>query len=268
MKKTTCLALALAIGSSTAAHATGSASIQFTNLNIAIFDLNPNDNIVAGYEVLANAATTVVTGGSDTGEVKNAPGLFTPLTSSATYANGTTALASVGPAGFEATVNGTGAWANLSTNENYLPNIRLAPGTGILISGNYQVDLATDCPAPDFECGAQVELHAQFLGLSGWNNSFDDVAPNGEFGSGTALHKFFPVQAGAQTYTGSGGASYWNFSGYSRDLSLRITAEALVRSGSPISASIAAVPEPATVALLTAGLVTASLVRRKKALSS
>lgn len=269
MNKTTCLALALAMGASTAAHATSTASISFSNLSITTIDLNPQDNFAASYEVLSGGSPTTVTAATDTSTEYSAPGLFTPLSAtSSNTATGATALAAIGTSGFEASASGPGATARVASSDEpiggYTPNIRLAPGTAILVTGNYQIALTTDCVEVSYLCRSSVELRAEFPGSGGNFFSFDNASPYGEFGSSTLFDKYFSNEAtGTQTFTGSAGVTYWNFSNHTQDLVLRFTAEASVRDNS-FATSITPVPEPMTVSLTVAGLMTAAALGRRQ----
>ncbi|MGH6645346.1 PEP-CTERM sorting domain-containing protein [Aquabacterium sp.] len=268
MNKTIQLALALAMGASTAAHATGTAAITFSNLSIATIDLNPQDNVIAGYEVLSGGSPTTVRAVTSESTEQSAPGIFTPLSAtSSDTTNGSTAQASIGASGFLASASGPGASALVASSDDpigsYTPNIRLAPGTAILVTGDYQIELTTDCTEVSYLCRSSVELRADFPG-SEWNISFDDVSPYGEFGSSTSFNKYFANETtGTQTFTGSAGVTYWNFSNHTQDLTLRFIAEAGVRDNS-LATSITSVPEPMTTSLMVAGLLTAAALGRRR----
>lgn len=174
-----------------------------------------------------------------------ADGYLTPLSINYSVAkNNATALVSA--TSLEVTATGTGQNYGLNTMADsgnitgggppYL-NVRVAPGTGILLSGTADVSVSGICNADPHTtiCGVNARLH-MLIGGSGTNMYISGSSPG---------------------YQGPVGSVYTNFSNSFQDVSVNIWGGVQVYSSSYV-------PEPSTYALLMAGsLMAAGIARRR-----
>ena len=253
MKYTTATAaLALLIFGASTAHAdTSTASLTLNNIHISAFDLDLNDGQVGTYQFLSDGVVSraTINQSGRAGQTQTAPGFFPNLSLNSTVDPNITGSVAIDDDGLAIAVSATGDFkqitatgssADWNLDDHTRPpalNVRLAPRTGLLASGDYQIDLSSSCSL-GIACTASVMLDVSIEG--------------GEFGQNTSFSRDFRTKS-PESFTGTAGASYLNLSDAYQDV-------ILVFKG---SASILSVPEPGTVGLVMAGLLTAAAARRR-----
>lgn len=239
-------ALATSVG---VAHAnSGQASIKVSNISLTAFDLVSTDQYQPSFEFIAGAAKTSVS----VRFIDQPPldqqfvnGYLAPLSTSYSDAkNNATAL--VSSTSLEITSTGTGQNYGLYTiaNSGYITgggpdylNVRVAPGTGILLSGTADVSTSAICNADPHTtiCGVSANLQVLI--------------------NGSGTNKYI---TGGSSYQGPVGSVYANFSNSFQDVYVHI-------GGSVQAYSTSYVPEPSAYALLMAGgLMAAGIAKRRK----
>lgn len=250
----TMAAALIACASSTAQAVDSSASLKLSNLTFTAIDLVPGDAQLPSYELLPNNAVsraTISRRANESATSQTAQGLFAPVSLTLNGDPNVTASALVTTTGFEVAVTGTGvfdkvlATASGSDSVSFASRqIRLAPGTGIAITGQYDISLNSVCPFAHPLCQATVGLNAQLLG-TGWD-SFDN---------GTFFSKSLSISGESRTLSGVAGTTYLNFTDQSVDLNFSFYG----------TVAIASVPEPAVMGLMAAGFCTVAATRRRRA---
>ncbi|RZI83529.1 MAG: PEP-CTERM sorting domain-containing protein [Rubrivivax sp.] len=258
MKNRMLLAIALASSVSAAYASPGQASIKLTNITLTAFDLVPSDEYLPSFEFISGAPKTsahIATYGPgiEFSEGQVADGFLAPLSVSYSGAS-VNASASFDATSLEMTTTASGDYYITSTlfgsgsldstleyygqtSAPYL-QIRVAPGTGILLSGTADISTSSDCTGRAFgDCYVIARL-AMSVGSVGDSQQF--------------------TYSGG--YQGPFGAVFTNFSSSFRDVNVRIDGE--VQMASVPSSNV---PEPSSHALLMAGcVVVAGVARRRK----
>lgn len=243
-----------------AAQATnGSASINVSNITIAAFDVFPGDAFSPAFELPADRSQTVLSYGASG---------FTPtevyqsgaLASAAL--NGPYSTAAVTPSSMDVAISVTGdaynEFASAATGpvtwQTY--NLRLAPKTGVMVTVDLQMAASAFCdpatsPSP-YSCGAQatfgMELSGKYLGHNGPSNT-------------SSFHQSVDAEDGAYdppSFSGKPFVYYVNLSDSYEAIHFLMNGVVQVSAVSigPVNPPI---PEPATYALLFAGLAVVGL---------
>jgi len=245
MKKAMLLAVSLAVSVSAVQANTGQASVKLSNLTITAFDLNPTDQYLPSFEFIRDSLSSAeihTTYGVTPSEQQVAHGFMAPA--SVSHSDATkVATARIDPTGLEVKAAGSGdrfvlnavAKSSLISYPNEV--IRIAPRTGVSLSGTVELSASGNCSAGPTTTACRQ--NASFSIVIGTQNVYLDTSTLGSH------------------YTGPVTVTLTNTSSVAYETTLNIHANAFVLSDSTV-------PEPSSYALLVAGGLTAGWMGRRR----
>jgi len=221
------------------------ASSKITNLSIQAIDLVPSDDVAPSFSLIDTALTAASFAGLDFGFSDTRAGLLSPLTLDQARP-GVVAYGSAGPTAIGVSLIADGEHHYMtaglgSYSPNAYGNIRLAPGTALVISGTLDMALKLECPVFCLaETSAQVMVQPAHGG--------------GEFPQYVYQSLNSLIDGADAVYSSPFSVTYSNSSPFYRDLTLSFST----------GAAMLTVPEPTHLALLLAGLVTIGAMQRQR----
>lgn len=251
-------ALALAACACAAQANTGVAHAKLTNLTLTAFDVTPADGLTPSFEILQNQGLTFADAyiASNPNLPAFAQGFFAPL-SHTSIGNNQVSTANIDATGFDVSTTAHGfdyeLGATASSDDagsggfSHIINIRLAPGTGLKVSGNVALAVANHCDAQlAGTCSSRAGISANFY--------------LGDFASATPYSAFITTGLDNATksdvFNGRLSATYVNTTDHFQDLSLAVTGSV---------GTISPVDEPAMLGIVMAGLLSVGVVRKAQA---
>lgn len=249
------LAVAAIFSIMPAAQATnGSASVKVSNISISVFDVFPGDAFSPAFELPADRSQTVLSYGSSgpTPVAIYQGGALAP-----TALNGPHSTATVTPSSLDVAISVMGdsyiefAKASIEPVTWQTYNLRLAPKTGVMVTADLQMAASAYCDpatsASPYSCEAQatfgMELRGKNLGHNGPSNA-------------SSFRQSVDAEDGSYnppSFSGKPFVYYVNLSDSYEAIHFLMNGMVQVSAVSigPVNPPI---PEPATYALLLAGL--------------
>lgn len=248
-------ALIMAACAGTAHANTGTAHAKLNQLSITAFDAAPADGLTPSFEILqgityANAYVTP----DPVGPVY-AQGFFAPLSQTSTLGVHQVSTVNIDATGFDLSSTAFGHSYDLgaiaSSDDvggfSHFINIRVAPGTGLTVSGNVALAVASHCDA-------------QLAGTCAAHAGVEAVFNLGDFANATRYSAFITTgllnATKSDTFTGLMNATYVNTTNHFQDVSLAVTGSVGV---------ISPVDEPVMLGIVMAGLLSVGVVRKAQA---